>query len=365
MTERLRRTSLYQVHVGLGARMVGFAGWEMPLQYTSVLQEARAVRSNTGLFDVSHMGRIYLEGPQAIGLLEWVVTNGVADLRAGRGRYTCLCNEEGGIIDDAIYYRLGEQSYLLVCNAANRERVVSWLQHWVQRSFPQVSLEDRTEATAMLAFQGPQALPVGSCLVGDGLAGLRRFHWAHVTVGEVSAFASRTGYTGEEGFEFVVTAGDGPRLWRALAETGATPCGLGARDVLRLEASLALHGSDIDPSTTPLEAGLERFVHLEKDFVGVDVLRGQREAGVRRCLVGLRLLGRHIARHGYAILSEGRSIGQVTSGTYSPTLESSIALGYVSAEFAEPGRKVAVSVRNRPVQAEVVSTPFYSRRGQR
>ncbi len=342
--------------------MVPFAGWEMPVQYTSTLQEARAVRSHAGVFDVSHMGRIHLEGGQATELLEWVATNAVASLKVGRARYTCLCNEEGGIIDDAIYYRLGEVEYALVCNAANREHVLSWLQRWVEERYRDVALEDRTADTAMVALQGPEAVALLDGLCADNVAELRPFNWARMDIAGVSVFAARTGYTGEDGFELILAGHDASSLWQALIDRGVTPCGLGARDVLRLEASYMLHGNDIDTTTTPIEAGMERFVRLDKEFAGAEALRRQVEAGVKRHLVGLRVRGRQIARKGYPILAGERKAGEVTSGTLSPTLDSSIALGYVSVEFAHPGQALAVSMRGRPVDAEVVSLPFYSRK---
>ena len=365
MTGTLEHTPLYETHVALGARMVPFTGWEMPVQYTGILQEARAVRSHAGLFDVSHMGRIHLEGVQATELLEWTATNRVANLKIGRSRYTCFCNEEGGIIDDAILYRMGESEYLLVCNAGNRERVLSWLKRWAQRKYPDIVLKDRTVSTAMVALHGPQFSAVLDGLGCEDLMGVRMFNHSRCSIGNVPVLASKTGYTGEDGFEITLAGDDAPRLWQMLMDRGATPCGIGARDVLRLEAAFVLHGNDTDTSTTPMEAGLERFVRLDKEFVGVDALRKQAEDGISRQLVGLRIHGREIARKGYPILTGGARVGEVTSGTYSPALDSSIAMGYVSIEYTKPGQTLMIDIRNRPVEAEVVTLPFYSRRRQR
>ena len=359
--ESLKRTSLYDTHTSLNGRMVPFAGWEMPVQYGSILAESRAVRSQAGLFDVSHMGRLYISGSQATDLMDWVLTASASSLRQSRARYAMICNEDGGIIDDTVFYQRGE-SYLLVCNASNRQYVVPWMRRWIQERFPAVSIEDRTEATAMIAFQGPST-PEALDLLCDGHpSSMRLFSAIEANVASVNALIGRTGYTGEDGFELIVAAEDAPHVWQTLMGEGAVPCGLGARDVLRLEAGLALHGYDIDTSTTPLEAGLERFVRLDKEFVGVEVLRRQSESGLKRRLVGLAVQGRSIAREGSPVLAQGARAGKVTSGTHSPTLDRNIAMGYVLVEFAAPGQQLQVDIRGRLTEAEVVPLPFYSRR---
>jgi aminomethyltransferase len=368
LTQQLKRTSLYHTHLSLGARMVPFAGWEMPVQYTGILAEVRAVRGQCGLFDVSHMGRLDISGADATALLEWVVTNDVSGLQQGRARYAFICNPDGGVIDDCIYYRRDVLDYLLVCNASNRESVAAWLERWIRERGYRVSVADRTEATAMIAFQGPRAVPILDGLTSGAASSIRPFAYGEAGIGGTRAFVGRTGYTGEDGAELVVSAEAAPAVWRLLMENGATPCGLGARDVLRLEAALMLHGIDIDTATSPLEAGQERFVRLEKEFAGVEALRRQKTRGLTRRLVGLKLSGNQIARHGYAILSEGRQVGQVTSGTYSPTLEASIAMGYVGPDHAAAGQppartggqRLAIDLRGRPVEAVVTSLPFYS-----
>ena len=361
MAQALGRTALYGTHTSLGARMVPFAGWEMPVQYRSILEESRAVRGRAGLFDVSHMGRLHISGPQAPQLLEWVVTANASDLRQSRVRYALLCNEGGGIIDDTVFYRRADDQYLLVCNAGNRQYVLPWLRRWAQERFAGTEIDDRTDGTVMIAFQGPDTPELLDRLSDSKLSDMRPFSAAEAIVASRPAYIGRTGYTGEVGYELIVAAEDGPAIWQALMEQGAACCGLGARDVLRLEAGLALHGNDIDTSTTPLEAGLDRFVRLDKEFVGAEFLRRQREEGVERRLVGLVVQGRSIPRTGYPILSGSTQVGRVTSGTFSPTLDRNIGMGYVLVGFASPGERLQVDIRGRLAEAEVVPLPFYSR----
>ena len=362
MAQLLNRTALYDTHVSLGGRMVPFAGWEMPLQFKGILAEARAVRSGAGLFDVSHMGRIWIRGPQAAALLNWVVTADVSSVGPNRARYTLICTEDGGIIDDCIFYCLGEEGYLLVANAGNRDAIWSWLLRWRDERFPSVELEDRTWEVGMIALQGPDA-PALLERVAPGLPGsLRPFRYASAQVAGREALVGRTGYTGEDGFEIMSAAADEPELWGALQEQGAVPCGLGARDVLRLEAGLLLHGTDMDVTRNPFEAGLERFVALDSDSVCSQALRRVQQEGVRQRLVGFRMVGRGIARHGYAIMHGGEAVGEVTSGGYSPTLDRNIGLGYVAKELAVPGVRFAIDIRGKLVDAEAVALPFYSRR---
>ena len=370
MTQTNLRTSLYSTHLDLGARMVPFGGWDMPVQYSGILGEVGAVRNAAGLFDVSHMGRVYVSGPRATEFLDWVLTGSVESLRVGRARYCMICNEQGGIIDDTIFYRLSEDGYLLIPNAGNRTTVVSWFQHWIGQRFPGgCTLEDRTQATALLALQGPNAAQIMDqvCVLKSSRApsGLRFFAWGEGKILGNDVFVGRTGYTGEDGFEMVVESADAQALWQRLLGTGATPCGLGARDVLRLEAGLPLHGHEIDAETTPIEAGLERFVSLEKEFVGSPAVRRQLERGVERKLVGLTAPGRSAPRAGYSILDQGQEVGRITSGAFSPTLDTSIAMGYVLVRYANSGQELQVDIRGRPTQAQVVSLPFYIRPSRR
>lgn len=369
MAEGTLRTALYSVHQSLGARMVPFGGWDMPVQYSGILAEVKAVRTATGLFDVSHMGRLYISGPRSTEFLDWVLTASVESLRVGRARYCMICNESGGIIDDTIFYRLADDRYLLVPNAGNRRRVVDWLRGWIDIRFPEgCILDDRTESTGLLAFQGPGTPEVFDQLCtldnGEPPSNLRPFAWGQGSLDGKPIFTGRTGYTGEDGFEIVVEAQDAEFAWKSFENKGATPCGLGARDVLRLEAGLPLHGHEIDEETTPVEAGLERFVRFDKEYVGSQVLRQQHEEGIDRQLVGLRVPGRSAPRQGYLILDESREVGRTTSGSYSPTLDTSIAMGYVLGRYANPGTVVDLDIRGRISPAEVVELPFYSRSRQ-
>ena len=366
LTQRNLQTSLYSTHLDLGARMVPFGGWEMPVQYSGILAEVGAVRNSAGLFDVSHMGRLYISGPRATEFLDWVLTGSVESLRVGRARYCMICNEQGGIIDDTIFYRLAEHRYLLIPNAGNRTTVAAWFQSWIDRRFPGgCTLEDGTQATSLLALQGPHAPQIMDriCVMKNGgePSRLRFFASGEGEILGKDVLLGRTGYTGEDGFEMVVDSTDAQPLWQYLLDIGAEPCGLGARDVLRLEAGLSLHGHEIDAATTPIEAGLERFVHLDKEFVGSPVLRQQQEHGVQRKLIGLTVPGRSAPRAGYDILDQGQKVGQITSGAFSPPLDTSIAMGYVLVRYANPGQALQVDIRGRVSQAQVVTLPFYSR----
>jgi aminomethyltransferase len=362
------QTILYPTHLSLGARMVPFGGWDMPVQYSGILAEVKAVRTATGVFDVSHMGRLYISGPQAADFLDWVLTGSASALRIGRARYCMICNEKGGVMDDTIFYRLAEDRYLLIPNAGNRNEVVAWFHRWIEQKFAGgCAIDDRTMDTALIAFQGPDTPQVMDRLCQmdnqEPPSALRPFAWGEGQFQGKSVFMGRTGYTGEDGFEMVVDAADAEFAWRALLNQGATPCGLGARDVLRLEAALPLHGHEIDQNTTPIEAGLERFVRPadEGQYVGAAALQKQREQGVERKLIGLKLPGRSAPRAGYAILAQGQAVGQITSGSYSPILDTSIAMGYVLVRYATPGQELAVDIRGRPAPAQVTPLPFYTR----
>jgi aminomethyltransferase len=377
--------------------MVEFGGWEMPIQYPSgILAEARAVRRSVGMFDVSHMGRLFIGGDGADGLLQRVFTQDVRAMEVGRCRYGFLLNERGGILDDVIVSRTGPLQYLLVCNAANRQRVAAWLRRWMA-DYSGIMLDDQTDKSVMVAVQGPQAIAIVADLTSlldfpEPLEKLRSFRIGTARVFAVKSpafdwfehgvsplavhptylqprfagmgYVSRTGYTGEIGVEVIVAGEHGVRLWDVLAKAGVTPCGLGARDVLRLEAGLPLHGNDITADTTPLEAGLEQFVAWENaSFIGREALERQRDAGVKRKLVGFRLRERGVPRHGYAILDGGgEQIGEVTSGTHSPTLDAGIGMGYVAAVHASPDKTITIDVRGRQIPAVVTALPFYSRK---
>ena len=362
MAEQLQRTPLYDTHRVSGGRMVPFSGWEMPVQYSGILDEARAVRARSGVFDVSHMGRVQIEGPGASTLLSRVFSAAVDKVRIGRARYGVICDESGGIIDDCIVYRRGEERFLLVPNAGNTPDVLDWLERWAPAD-TQARIEDVTARLAMIAHQGPQAVGALQPLAQADLVSLRPFAAVETAVDGVETLLARTGYTGEDGFELMVPREDAEKVWSLLLELGATPCGLGARDVLRLEAGLLLHGNDMDRSVNPYEAGLGRFVEVERDgYVAGPALRRIRTHGVTRVLVGFAMVGRGVARHGHPIVDSSRQIGHVSSGSYSPTLDSNIGLGYVPTGFSAPGTRFEVDIRGRLVEAEVTALPFYSRK---
>ena len=359
----LRTTVLHDDHVYLGARMVPFAGYDMPVQYAGVLAEARAVRTAAGIFDVSHMGRFAVDGPDARALLDWVHTADVGEaMPVGRARYGLLCNQSGGIIDDAIVYRLGEERFMIVANAANAGRVFAWLERWGSERFPDATLTDRTAEIAMIALQGPDATSIAGQVAGFDPEAVRPFNVVETDVMGAPALIARTGYTGEDGVEIMPASGSASALWRALMDAGAAACGLGARDTLRLEAALLLHGSDMDESVNPVEAGLGRFVRLERDFCGADAVRAAAENGTPRALAGFRTAERGPApRAHHRILIEGAEVGEVTSGSYSPYLDTNIGLGYLPREAVEPGTPISVDVRGRLIPAQITPLPFYKR----
>ena len=360
--QELERTPLYETHVSLKARMASFAGWEMPVQYAGILDESRAVRSKAGLFDVSHMGRVEIQGPGAASFLDRLLSVNVPGIRIGRARYNVICDQEGGIIDDCIVYRRGQERFLLIPNAANTSTVLEWLGQWARRG-DQVQMDDVTARYAMIALQGPQATVMLEGLSPANIASIRPFAAVETQVSGTDAFLARTGYSGEDGFELIVLHESAAHIWRLLMEMGAIPCALGARDVLRLEAGLLLHGADMDASTNPYEAGLDRFVNPDRDgYVAGEVLRAIRDKGPARRLVGFSILERRIARHGYPIVDGSRELGRVTSGGYSPTLDRNIGLGYVPTVYSPVGSRFQVDIRGRYVGAEVTALPFYSRR---
>ncbi len=350
------RTPLYDTHVALGGRIVEFGGWDMPVQYSNgVLAEHAAVRQRVGMFDVSHMGRIRLSGASAADALDRVVTSNIGRLRPGRGRYGLICNESGGILDDVVVMRLADEEFLMVCNAASWDRITGWLgQHCGD-----AAINHERDETSMMAVQGPGAVDALQALTDLPLAELGRFACRSTMVAGTSALISRTGYTGEDGFEVIVPSADAERVWRTLVdERGVAPCGLAARDVLRLEAGLMLYGQDMDDTVTPLEAGLDRFVNLDKDFLGVERLREQAENGVEKRITGLTVEGRSAPRHGYTVRTGDGGESVITSGAYSPSLDYSVALAYLPTDVSEPGNGVDVDIRNRTVRATTVSLPF-------
>ncbi len=353
---QLQHTPLHDTHVALGARMVAFAGFDMPVQYTSIKEEHAAVREGAGVFDISHMGQLHFGGPEAVSAVERLVTCRVASLRIGRVRYGLLCNEEGGVVDDVTVYRTAEDALFLCVNAANVEKDYRWC---VRHAPEAAGVRNRSAETALLALQGPESAAILSGLCGPLPGGLRRFRFLEAEFAGAKVLLSRTGYTGSDGFEIYGPAGAARDLWQALTGAGARPCGLGARDTLRLEAALPLYGHELDDRTSPLEAGLARFVKLDEGgFLGAEAIRARARAGHTRRLAGFEMTGRGIARAGYPIARDGESVGEVTSGAPSPTLGKSIGLGYVPPALGEPGETFDVVIRGKPVAARVVETPF-------
>lgn len=356
--EPLKKTPLNKVHHDLKARMMDFAGWELPVWYTSILEEHRAVRSGVGMFDVSDMGRVWLTGRKARAFLDKMLTKPVQRLEVGSSQLCLLCLEDGGILDDLWVYHVGMEQYLLVWNAGNVEQKLDWLLRW-SGSDPDVIIEDRSRDTVMLAVQGPTVSQLENL---EGVSHLSRFGHAQTKIGDLSVFVARTGYTGEDGFEIITDAVNTLPLWEAFMEQGVKPCGLGARDSLRLETGMLLSGQDMDTSTNPFEAGLGWLVALDEgDFVGKSALLEIKRQGVKRKLVGFQMKGREIARSGYPISRSGQEVGKVTSGGYAPTLGIGIGLGYVPIELATIGTDIEIIIRNQPVTARVVSKKFYKR----
>jgi aminomethyltransferase len=332
----------------------------MPVQYAGILAEHRAVREHAGLFDVSHMGQIHLAGPGALASLERLVTCPVASLRLGQVRYGLLCHESGGTVDDVTVYRTGSDAFFLCVNASNIEKDY---RHVVRYARDDAEVRNRSDETGLLALQGPASAALLAGLTTPDPRNLRRFHFGESRVAGRPALVSRTGYTGSDGYEIYCGAADAPALWDALLEAGAgfglVPAGLGARDTLRLEAALPLYGHELDDETSPLEAGLARFVDLARGgFLGADALRRQQQQGPARRLVGFEVEGRGVARAGHALAHAGEEIGRVTSGAPSPTLGKSIGLGYVPPAFAAAGTELAVMIRGQAIAARVVPTPF-------
>ena len=361
----LHHTPLEARHRGLGARLIDFAGWLMPVQYGGILEEHRAVRERAGLFDLSHMGELFVEGPDAGAALAHALVSDPPSLADGRAHYSMIVGPDGGIIDDLIVYRLAAERFLVVANASNAHVVSDALAERLTR-FKAV-LDDRSLITALVAIQGPRSVEIVRPLTDVDLDGLRYYAIAEGSVAGIPALVARTGYTGEDGFEVFVETTRAEELWDALsaagAEHGVAPIGLGARDTLRLEAGMPLYGNELDRTTNPYEANLGRVVKLGKtgDFVGRAALEKVAAAGVARRLVGLVMRGRGIARHGYPILVGPRTTGVVTSGTQSPSLGEAVAMGYVATADAEPGTMVDVEIRGQRVPAEVVALPFYRR----
>jgi len=377
----LRRTALYPQHLALGGRMVPFVGWEMPVQYKGIVEEHHAVRQRVGLFDVSHMGRLEVTGPSAASFLRGLVTYDIAGLEVGGGHYALVCQEDGGILDDVYVFRLapagggsasaeggrplasgGDERFLMVANSANADRIRDRVRQYLHPSL-RATVEDRQAETVMLALQGPDAQRYLARLVPSLAEGLRPRRCAEMSLAGVTVFFSRTGYTGEDGVEIILPSAAGVILWKWFVEHGVQPCGLGARDSLRLEAALPLYGNDIDTTTNPFEAGLGWVVTFDDgvDFVGREALLRIREADARRHLTCLKALDRGVMRAGYPILQSGKRVSELTSGGFSPTLGVSIGMAYLPTELASVGTELDVDVRGRSLRVQVVKRPFYKR----
>jgi aminomethyltransferase len=353
------RTPLYDRAIALNARMTSFSGWEMPVQFSGIVPEHTAIRDRVGMFDISHMGKFIVQGEQAIEQLQKLVPSDLSRLQPGQAQYTVLLNPQAGIVDDIIVYQEGEGNVVIIVNAGTKDKDKDWLLAHLDLNL--VKFEDISAEQTLIAVQGPETVKHLQPLVDIDLSQITNFGHSRAVIFKNPAFIARTGYTGEDGFEVMVAPEVGLKLWDALLASGVTPCGLGARDSLRLEAAMCLYGQEISDTTTPLEAGLGWIVHLDTkgDFIGREVLERQKAAGVDRKLVGLNMQGRYIARHDYPIVINGQSAGIVTSGTMSPTLGQAIALAYVPTEFAKIGQVVEVEIRGKLHPATVVKKPFY------
>ncbi|MEO2074429.1 MAG: glycine cleavage system aminomethyltransferase GcvT [Bacillus sp. (in: firmicutes)] len=364
MTE-LKRTPLFEVYKEFGGKTIDFGGWELPVQFSSIKEEHEAVRNRAGLFDVSHMGEIEVKGSDSLHYLQKMMTNDISKIKNGGAQYTAMCYENGGTVDDLLVYKIEDNHYLLVVNASNIEKDFNWLENHLSGD---VSIENLSETTAQLALQGPLAEQVLQKLTETDLREIGFFKFQQeVSIDGKKALVSRTGYTGEDGFEVYCNSADAEQIWKAMLEAGkeegVLPCGLGARDTLRFESVLALYGQELSPEISPLEAGIGFAVKLNKeaDFIGKEALKQQKEAGLSRKIVGIEMIDRGIPRHGYPVYKGDVLIGEVTTGTQSPTLKRNIGLALISSEFTGLDTEVEVEIRGKRLKATVVPTPFYKK----
>jgi len=359
-TEPLKKTPLHEVEKELGGKMVDFGGWELPVQFSGILEEHEAVRTKVGVFDVSHMGEVTVKGPQALELLQRATCNDVAKLDQGRIHYNGLLYPNGGFVDDILIYQNTPEDFFVVVNASNTDKDFEWLQQSAKDL--DVDVKNVSADYAQLAIQGPEAERVLQPMTDVALADIKYYRFANGTVDGAPAIVSRTGYTGEDGFEIYTAPEHAPRILRKLVAAGVKPCGLGARDTLRLEAKMALYGNDIDQTTTPIEADLGWIVKLDKgEFAGRDILAHEKAEGPKRKLVGFEMVDRGIARHGYPVVDGSEEIGVITSGTHSPTLKKAIGLAYLPLDKSAQGTEFMVLIRGKETRARVVPTPFYKR----
>ncbi|MBD1371670.1 glycine cleavage system aminomethyltransferase GcvT [Hazenella sp. IB182357] len=359
----LKRTPLYETYKD-SCKLVPFGGWEMPVQFIGIKQEHEAVRTRAGLFDVSHMGEVEISGPDALALIQKLTTNDAEKLQVGKAQYTLMCYPDGGTVDDLLLYRTSEETYLLVINASNIEKDVAWIKEWQTGD---VTVQNRSDSIAQLAIQGPLAEKILQKMTAQDLAEIKFFSFKeNVDIAGIPVLVSRSGYTGEDGFELYFDAEDAPFLWKKIIEVGGVegllPCGLGARDTLRFEARLPLYGQELSASISPLEAKLGFAVKLDKgEFIGQAALLKQKETGLTRQLIGLEMLDRGIPRNGYTVWSGNKQIGTITTGTQSPTLKQNIGLALVNIAYTQIDQEVEVEIRGKRLKAIVIPTPFYKR----
>jgi aminomethyltransferase len=362
---KLKKTPLYEKHVSLNAKIIDFGGWAMPVQYTNVIDEHRTTRNAAGLFDICHMGEIEVKGPQALDLLQFVLTRNLAQQTTGQVKLSALLNEEGGVIDDLTVYKMDENYYMLVTNATPRERDWQWINNIQKDKKFDCELKDISDETGKLDLQGPLSEEILQKLSATDLKKMRFYHFCKTHVAGFEAIISRSGYTGEDGFEIYALSNVIGLIWDKLMivgiDTGLKPCGLGARDTLRLEAGMMLNGQDMDDSVNPLEVPYSWIVDEKKEFVGSSALRAKQKNGIKKKLVGIEMTGRGIARHGYKVFHNGEKIGIVTSGTFSPTLNKAIGLAFVDIDFSAPDTQVEIAIRDAMTAAKIVKLPFYKR----
>lgn len=361
----MKTTPLYEKHLELKGKIIDFGGWALPVEYSGILLEHEAVRSKAGLFDVSHMGEITVKGEDAEKYLQMVLTNDVSVLSNNQIAYTTMCYPDGGVVDDLLVYKYSNFDYLLVVNASNTEKDFEWFEKHVSGN---VEVKNVSTEYAQLALQGPEAQTILQKLVKDDLSEIEFYHFKDsVDVGGIKALISRTGYTGEDGFELYFSSEGGAKMWEMILEAGKerglVPAGLGARDTLRFEAALPLYGQEIDKDITPLEAGLGFCVKLAKeDFIGKDALAAQKAGGLKRKIAGFEMIDRGIPRSHYEIYAEGKKIGYVTTGSFSPTLKKNIGLALIDTEYAKEGTEIEISIRNKNIKAKVIKKPFYNKK---
>ncbi|MBC1456396.1 glycine cleavage system aminomethyltransferase GcvT [Listeria newyorkensis] len=357
----LKKTPIFPLYEKYGAKTIDFGGWDLPVQFSGIKAEHEAVRTDAGLFDVSHMGEVAVQGPESLAFLQKVLSNDISKLKIGKAQYNIMCYETGGVVDDLVVYMRADDDYLLVVNASNTEKDFEWLEKHASEG---VNVQNVSADYGQLALQGPNAEAILATLTDADLASLTFFGFVdNVEVAGVTALISRSGYTGEDGFEIYTKASDTPQVWEAILEKGVLPIGLGARDTLRFEANLALYGQELTQDISPLEAGVGFAVKLQKeaDFIGKQALLAQKEAGLSRKSVGIELIDRGIPRHDYKVFAGDKEIGIVTSGTQSPTLGKNLGLALIDIDYTALDTEVEVEVRNKKLKAKVVPTPFYKR----